>query len=110
MQDLADSLEMVGFSPNNKNVKYLLCVIDFFTKYAWDKPLKNKKGKIVLNAFIKVVNESNQKPKKLWAYQVTEFYNKVMQEWLDDNDVLMYSTHKESKSVIAERFIKTFKT
>ena len=53
----------------NKNVKYLLCVIDNFTKYAWVKPLKDKKGKTVLNTFIKIVNESNRKPNKLWVDQ-----------------------------------------
>ena len=52
----------------NRNVKYLLCVIDVFTKYGWVKPLKDKKGKTVLNAFIEIVNESTGKPKKLWVY------------------------------------------
>ena len=90
----------------NKNVKYLLCVIDIFTKYAWIKPLKYKKGKIVLNAFIEIVNESNRKQNKLWVDQGREFCNKLMQEWLNKNDILMYSTHNEGKSIIAERFIK----
>ena len=48
-----------------KNVKYLLWVTDILTKYAWVKPLKDKKSKTVLNAFIEIVNESNQKPNKL---------------------------------------------
>ena len=56
---------MGSLSSKNKNVKYLLCVTDFFTKYARVKPLNDKKGKTVLNAFIKIVNESNQKPNKL---------------------------------------------
>ena len=94
----------------NKNVKYLLCAIDFFTKYGWVKPLKDKKGKTVLNAFIEILNESNRKPNKLWVDQGREFYNKLIQEWLKNNDVLMYSTHNEGKSAIAERFIKTLKT
>ena len=71
------------------------------------KPLKGKKGKTVLNAFIKIVNESNRKPNKLWIYQGRKFHNKLLQEWLDNNDILMYSTHNEGKSVIAERFTKT---
>ena len=75
---------------SSKNNKYSLCVIDVFTKYAWVKPLKDKKGKTVLNIFIKIVNESNRKPNKLWVDQGTEFYNKLMQEWLDNNDILMY--------------------
>ena len=96
---------MESLPSKNKNVKYLLCVIDGFTKYAWVKMLKDKKGKTV-NAFIEIVNESNRKPNKLWVYQGGEFYNKHMKEWLDNNGISMYSTHNKSKSVIAERFIK----
>ena len=92
-----------------KNVKYLLCAIDVFTRFAWVKPLKDKKGKTVLNAFIEIVNESNRKPKILWADQGREFYNKLMKECLH-NDTLMYPTHNEGKSKIAERFIKTLKS
>ena len=47
---------MESLSSKNKNAKYLLFVIDVFTKYAWVKPLKNKKVKTVLNAFIEIVN------------------------------------------------------
>ena len=95
----ADLAEMGSLSSKNKNVNYLLCAIDVFTKYASVKPLKDKKGKTVYNAFIEIVNESNRKPNKLWVDQGREFYNK-----------LMYSTHNEGKSVIAERFIKTLKS
>ena len=72
-------------SPKNKNVKYFLYVIDVLTKYAWVKPLKDKKDKTVLNAFIEIVNESNRKLNKLWVDQGREFYNKIMQEWLENN-------------------------
>ena len=57
---------MESLSSKNKNVRYLLCVIDVFPKHAWVKPLKDKKSKKVLNAFIEIVNESNRKPNKLW--------------------------------------------
>ena len=100
---------MESLSSKNKNVKYLLCVIDVFTKCTWVKPLKDKKGKTVLNAFIEIVNESNCKPNKLWVDQGRQFYNKLIQEWLNNNDILMYSTRNEGKSVIAERFIKILK-
>ena len=106
----ADLTEMESFSSKNKNVKYLLCVIDVFTKYAWVKPLKDKKGKTVLNAFIEIVIESNRKPNKFWVNQGREFYNKLMQEWLDNNGTLIYSTRDLFKSIIAERFIKTLKS
>ena len=73
--------------------------------------MKNKKGKIVLNAIIEIVNKSNHKPNKLWVEQGIEFYDKIIPEWLDNNDILMYSTHNENNSVlISERFIKTLKS
>ena len=78
------------------------------------KPLKDIKGKTVLNAFIEIVNESNRKPLKLYVDQGKELYKKLMQEWLDNYDVnydtLMYSTHIDGTSVIAERYIKALKT
>ena len=100
---------MGSLRSKNKNVKHLLCVIDVFSKYAWVKPSKYKKGKTVVNAFIEIVNESNRKPNKLWIDQRKEFYNKLMQEWLKNNNALIYSIHDEGKSVITERFIKTLK-
>ena len=84
-------------------------MIDFFTKHAWVKSLKDTKDKTVLNAFIEIVNESNCKPNKLQVNQGREFYNKLIQEWLANNDILMYSTYNEGQSVIAERFIKNIK-
>ena len=60
---------MGSLSSKNKNIRYLLFVIDAFTKYAWVKLLKDKKGKIVLNVFIEIVSESNRKPNTLWVDQ-----------------------------------------
>ena len=56
---------MGWLSFKNKNIKYLLCVTDIFTKHSWVKPLKDKKGKRVANAFIEIENESNRKPNTL---------------------------------------------
>ena len=89
----ADLTEMGSLPSRNKNVKYLLCVIDTFN--ACVKPLKDKKAKTVLNAFIEIVNKSNSKPNKLWVDKGREYYNKLMQKWLDNNDILMHSTHNE---------------
>ena len=61
-------------------------MIDVFTKYAWVKPLEDKKDNTVLNAFREIVNESNHKSNKLWVDEGGETYNKLMQEWLD-NDI-----------------------
>ena len=56
-----------------------------------------------------ILNESNCKPNKLWVDQKREFYDQILQEWLDNNNILMYSTHNENKLVITERFKKTLK-
>ena len=61
----ADLTKMELFFSKNKNVKYFLCVIHVLTKYAWVKPLNDRKGKTVLNTFIEIVNKSNRKPNKL---------------------------------------------
>ena len=68
---------MKSLPSKDENVKYLLCVVDAFTKYAWVKPLKDKNGKTVLNAFIEIVNESNCKPNELWVDQGRGFYCKL---------------------------------
>ena len=68
-----------------------------------------KKFKAFINAFIGIVNESNRKPNKLCVNQERESYNKLMQKWLDNINILMCYTHDEGKSVIAEWFIKTLK-
>ena len=60
---------MESLSSRNKTVKYLLCVIDVFTKYGWVKPLKDKNSITVLDDFIEIVNEYNCKPNKSWVDQ-----------------------------------------
>ena len=58
---------------------------------------------------IGIVNESKRKSNKLWVDQGRGFYNNLMQKWLDDSNILMYSTRNEGKSLVAERFIRTLK-
>ena len=104
--DLAD---MQSLSRKNKGIKYLLCAIDLYSKYAFVIPLKDKKGISIVNAFNKIIKQSNRKPNKIWVDQGGEFYNNVFEKWLSDNDINMYSTNNEGKSVVAERFIRTLK-
>ena len=75
----------------------------------WCQPLKDKKAKTVLYGFNEIVEESKGQPNKLWVDHGREFYNSPMQKWLHDNDILMYLTHNEGKSVVAEKFIKKLK-
>ena len=102
--DLAD---MQSLSKKNKDIKYLLCAIDLYNKYAFVIPLKDKKGFSVTNAFNKTTKQYERKPNKIWVDQGSEFYNHVFKRWLSRNKIIMYSTYNEGKSVVAERFIRT---
>ena len=104
--DLAD---MQSLSKKNKGIKYLLCAIDLYSKYAFVVPLKDKKGISVTNGFNKIIKQSGRKPNKIWVDQGSEFYNHVFKRWLSRNNIIMYSIYNEGKSVVAERFIRTLK-
>ena len=94
----------------NKRFRFLLCVIDVFSKYAWVVLLKDKKGVSIVNAFPKILDKSGRKPNKIWVDKGSEFYNNSFKKWLKDNDIEMYSIHNEGKSVVAERFVRSLKT
>ena len=106
----ADFADMQLLSRYNKGIRFLLCVIDIFSKHAWVVPLKDKKGISTVTAFQSILKESNRKPNKIWVDKGSEFYNASFKKRLRDHDFVMYSTHNEGKSVIAERFIRTLKS
>ena len=105
-----DLVEMQEWSKNNKNFRYMLNVVDCFSKYAWSVPLKDKTAKTVLDAFKKIVKQSSRIPKHLWVDEGKEFYNKELTAWLKENNIVRYSTYGEHKSSICERFNRTLKT
>ena len=74
-------------------IKYLLCAIDLYSKYAFVIPLKDKKGISIVNAFNKIIKQSNRKPNKIWVDQGGEFYNNVFKKWLSDNDIYICIQH-----------------
>ena len=91
----------------NKGFRFLLCVIDIYSKYAWVVPFKDKKGIINNNVFQKILDESGHKSNKIWVDKSSEFYNRLMKSWFIENDEEMHSTHIEEKSVVVERFVRT---
>ena len=93
---------MQAFSKFNRGVKYLLAVIDVFSKYGWLIPLKDKTGKSVASA-LKTIFEK-RKPEKMWVDKGKEFYNKDVKDLIE-----LYSTENEEKSSIVERWIRTMK-
>ena len=103
--DLAD---MQSLSKYNKGIKYLLRAIDFFSDYSWVIPIKDKKITSIVNAFKKIISEGI-KPNKTGVDQGSGFYNNSFKGFLKINNIEMYSTYNEGKSVVAERFITTLK-
>ena len=104
--DLAD-MQLV--SKYNKGIRYLLCVIDLFSRYSWVIPLQNKKGESIVEGFKQILDDSNRKPNKIWVDYGSEFYSNKFKSFLKENDIEIYSTLNAGKSVVAERFIKTLK-
>jgi hypothetical protein len=114
--------------PEQENYKYILTIMDGYTRYAWTVPLKDKKGETVANAFKDVMKKSKRKPNKLWVDQGKEFYNQHMYSLRDtngdklfkfkDEDILkkdengeyknnIYSVFNFGKNPVIERFNKT---
>ena len=96
-----------------KGFRFLLCVIDIFSKYAWVVPLKDKKGVSIVNAFQSILDESTElhskrKPNKMWVDKGSELYNGSMKSWLEKSDIEMHSSHNEGKSVVAENITRRF--
>ena len=99
---------MQSLSKYNKGIKYLLCAIDLFSKYAWVIPLKDEKGTSIVNGFKKIISKG-RKPNKIWVDQGSEFSSNSFKDFLKINNIEMYSTLNEGKSVVAEKFIRTLK-
>ena len=83
---------MQSLSRKKKGIKYLLCVIDLYSKYAFFIPLKDKKGISIVNSFDKIIKQSERKPNEIWVDQGSEFYINNFKKWLSDNNIIMYST------------------
>ena len=98
----ADLADMQAFSKFNRGIKYLLAVIDVFSKYGYLIPLKDKTGKSVASALKTIFKE--RKPEKMWVDKGKEFYNKDVKELIE-----LYSTENDEKSSVVERWIRTTK-
>ena len=98
----ADLADMQAFSKLNRSIKYLLAVIDVFSKYGYLIPLKDKTGKSVASALKTIFKE--RKPEKMWVDKGKEFHNKDVKELIE-----LYSTENEEKSSVVERWIRTMK-
>ena len=106
-----DLSDMQLISKYNKGIRYLLCAINLFSNISSVifVPLKDKNGITIANAFQSILDNSKRNPNKIWVDQGSEFFNTHFKKWLKGNNIEMYSTHNEGKSVVAERFIRALK-
>ena len=98
----ADLVDMQAFSKFNRGIRYLLAVIDVFSKYGWLIPLKDKTGKSVVSALKTIFKE--RQPEKMWVDKGKGFYNENVKKLVE-----LYSTENEEKSSVVERWIRTMK-
>ena len=104
----ADLVDMQYYSRSNKGFKYILMIIDVFSKYGWAIPLKTKTGLEVTKAFSDLWKKQKP-PKYLWTDKGKEFINKNMNDLLTKNNVHLYWTENEEKSTVVERWNRTIK-
>ena len=104
----ADLVEMIPYARDNKGYRYLLTIIDTFSKYAWAIPVKRKTGKDVSEA-MKSVLVKGRVPKNLQTDRGKEFYNADFQILMSRYKIKLYSTYSNLKAAICERFNRTLK-
>jgi hypothetical protein len=106
----ADLASYIPYASENDNYKYFLAVIDIFSRYAWVEPLKDKSANHIVEAFDKIITNSERLPKRLRTDAATDFTSKVFQNYLKSKDIVHFTTHSEKQANYVERFIKTIKS
>lgn len=105
----ADLVEMIPYAKENKNYKYLLTVIDAFSKYAWAIPIKQKTGTEVSQAINKIVKQLPSPPRNIQTDDGKEFFNIHFKRLMEKYNINHYSTFSGLKASIVERFNRTLK-
>jgi len=112
----ADLVEMVEHSNVNDGYRYILTVIDVFSKFAWARPVFRKNGESVSNAMMDILTNNAERkpflkpPKFLQTDAGKEFYNRHFQNMLQEFGTTLYSSHSVKKASVVERFNRTLKT
>ena len=105
-----DILDLKDYGPENKrNHRYVLVIIDNFSKYGWTVPLKNKNAQKIKDSFENILISSKIKPNLIESDRGKEFYNIIFQDFLNKNNIKLYSRNSSFGSVFAERFNRTIR-
>lgn len=105
----ADLVEMIPYAKKNNGMKYILVVINIFSKKGYARPLKNKTGEEVTRAMKSILNTINHPIKNLHVDMGKEFYNQQMKSMIQQRNITLYSTFSVKKAAIVERFNRTLK-
>ena len=105
----ADLVDMNDQLDQNDGYRYMLNVIDIYSRFAWIVPMKTKTADSTLDAFKEVVKSAKTTPKNYWVDEGKEFYNSKMEKYNEIHNINMYSTFGPHKSAMIERFNRTIK-
>ena len=106
----SDLLDMNDYGiKNNKGYRYILVVIDNFSKFGWTIPLKNKYAQSITDAFSQIIKTSRRKANLLETDDGKEYVNKIINVFLNINKIKTYSRYTDKGAVFAERFNKTIR-
>ena len=94
---------------SNRGYRYVLVVIDNFSKYGWTSPLKNKNAQTIKNSFENILISSKRSPNLIETDRGKEFYNNIFQDFLNKNNIKLYSRNSSYGAVFAERFNRTIR-
>ena len=105
-----DILDLKDYGPeNNRGYRYVLVVIDNFSKFGWTIPLKNKNAQTIKDSFENILINSKRKPNLIETDRGKEFYNNIFQDFLNKNNIKLYSRNSSIGAVFAERFNRTIR-
>ena len=105
-----DILDLKDYGPeNNRGYRYVLVTIDNFSKFGWTIPLKNKNAQTIKDSFENILISSKRKPNLIESDRGKEFYNKIFQDFLNKNNIKLYSRNSSYGAVFAERFNRTIR-
>ena len=94
---------------NNRGYRYVLVIIDNFSKFGWTVPLKNKNAQTIKDSFENILINSKRKPNLIKSDRGKEFYNNIFQDFLNKNNIKLYSRNSSYGAVFAERFNRTIR-
>ena len=105
-----DILDLKEYGPeNNRKYRYVFVVIDNFSKFGWTVPLKNKNAQTIKDSFENILISSKRKPNLIESDRGKEFYNNIFQDFLNKNNIKLYSRNSSLGVVFAERFNRTIR-